>query len=100
MLSSGESIGKIGWPKCGEIDIMEQVNTENKIFGTLHWFTSSPTFTGHAQYGLTTQVGNTADWHVYAVEWSEKKIRVLVDEREYFVMDISDRSALKMFHEK
>jgi beta-glucanase (GH16 family) len=26
-----------GWPTCGEIDIMEHVNTSNSILGTMHW---------------------------------------------------------------
>ena len=25
------------WPECGEIDIMEAVNTENVAYGTAHW---------------------------------------------------------------
>src|ERR1041384_6063595 len=35
----GANIGQpgVGWPKCGEIDIMEQVNTSNTIYGTIHW---------------------------------------------------------------
>ena len=31
-----ESIDKEGWPECGEIDIMEHINTENKVYGSLH----------------------------------------------------------------
>ncbi|KAH7719438.1 hypothetical protein AAVH_13112 [Aphelenchoides avenae] len=38
----GGSIGSVGWPKCGEIDIMEQINTENDVFGTLHWEHNGP----------------------------------------------------------
>ena len=26
------------WPACGEIDIMEHVNTNNEILGTIHWW--------------------------------------------------------------
>ncbi|KAH7701143.1 hypothetical protein AAVH_31727 [Aphelenchoides avenae] len=63
----GNSISQAGWPKCGEIDIMEQINTEDRVFGTLHWFTSSPQYSGHAQYGLTTDINNAGDWHVRMV---------------------------------
>lgn len=33
----GQNIDEVSWPACGEIDIIEAVNTENKIYGTNHW---------------------------------------------------------------
>ncbi len=34
----GDNIRKIGWPACGEIDIMEFVgHTPNKMHGTVHY---------------------------------------------------------------
>ena len=46
----GTDIGTVGWPNCGEIDIMEHVNTTNTILGTMHWNGGS----GHVQYGSST----------------------------------------------
>ncbi|WP_317166572.1 family 16 glycosylhydrolase [Chitinophaga fulva] len=69
----GNNIGSVGWPQCGEIDIMEQVNTSNTIYGTMHWFSG-----GHASYGGTTTTTFT-DYHVYAVEWDQSAIRWYVD---------------------
>ncbi|KAH7716510.1 hypothetical protein AAVH_16088 [Aphelenchoides avenae] len=91
----GNSISQIGWPKCGEIDIMEQINTEDRVFGTLHWSHNN----AHAQYGLTTNINNAADWHVYAVEWNANDIRVFVDGRQYFVMDIKDAGQFQQFRQ-
>jgi beta-glucanase (GH16 family) len=51
------------WPDCGEIDIMEHVNTTNTILGTMHWNGGS----GHVQYGSSTTT-TPGDYHVYAVE--------------------------------
>ena len=42
----GANIGSVGWPSCGEIDIMEAINAENKTYGTCHWNAN-----GHAEYG-------------------------------------------------
>jgi beta-glucanase (GH16 family) len=92
----GESITKVGWPKCGEIDIMEQVNTENSVHGTLHWYVSSASYTGGADYGTSATISNPTDWHVYAVDWTPTAIKISVDGKQYFVMDTT---GTQQFHE-
>jgi beta-glucanase (GH16 family) len=68
------------WPQCGEIDIMEQVNTNNTILGTMHWYDG-----GDASYGGSTSTSNTpADFHIYAVEWTSTGINWYVDDNLYF----------------
>lgn len=32
------AVGDTPWPNCGEIDIMEHVNADSHIFGTVHWW--------------------------------------------------------------
>jgi len=70
----GTNIGSVGWPNCGEIDIMEHVNTTNTILGTMHWNGGN----GHVQYGSSTTT-TPAGFHVYAVEWDTNSIRWYVD---------------------
>lgn len=74
-----------GWPTCGEIDIMEHVNTSNSILGTMHWNGGS----GHVQYGssITTSPG---DYHIYAVEWDNSSIRWYVDNTLYVTGNIAN----------
>src|SRR5580704_7496251 len=75
-----------GWPECGEIDIMEQVNTNNTILGTMHWFDG-----GNTQYGSSTSTSNTpADFHIYAVEWNSQSINWYVDNTLYVTGNISN----------
>ncbi|HEV3327388.1 MAG TPA: family 16 glycosylhydrolase [Puia sp.] len=75
-----------GWPECGEIDIMEQVNTNNTILGTMHWFDG-----GNTQYGGNTPTSNTpADFHIYAVEWNSQSINWYVDNVLYVTGNISN----------
>ena len=81
----GSNVGSVGWPQCGEIDIMEHVNTDNTIFGTAHWNSN-----GHAQYGKTTTVNNPADWHRYRVDWTPTAITWFVDDNQYCVIDITN----------
>ena len=40
------NINTVSWPQCGEIDMMEHVNADNRCYGTVHWDSN-----GHAQYG-------------------------------------------------
>jgi beta-glucanase (GH16 family) len=79
----GSNIGSVGWPKCGEIDIMEHVNTDNKVYGTVHWDSN-----GHAEYGGNTTT-TLADWHVYSVEWTATYIKWFVDGTQFHVIDIT-----------
>jgi beta-glucanase (GH16 family) len=74
------------WPACGEIDIMEQVNTNNTILGTMHWYDN-----GDASYGGSTSTSNTpADFHIYAVEWTPESINWYVDNTLYWTGNITN----------
>lgn len=81
----GTNINTVGWPQCGEIDIMEHVNTSNSILGTMHWNSGA----GHAQYGSSTTT-TPGDFHVYAVEWDNSSIRWYVDNTLYVTGNIAN----------
>ncbi|WP_206363227.1 beta-1,3-glucanase family protein [Sinomicrobium pectinilyticum] len=92
----GNSISSIGWPKCGEIDVMEHINTSPNIHGTMHWEDHNGNY---ANYGGDTPANVTA-YHVYAVEWDENYIRWFLDGQEYHVADISNGvNGTQEFHE-
>ncbi|MDJ0366007.1 family 16 glycosylhydrolase [Hymenobacter sp. H14-R3] len=78
----GANINSVGWPKCGEIDVMEYINTDPKTYGTAHWDSN-----GHAQYGQSTATTN--DYHVYSVEWTPSYIRWFVDGTKYNELNIA-----------
>src|SRR5262245_37237222 len=79
----GNDIDRVGWPRSGEIDVMENIGREPAVVhGTMH----GPGYSGANGIGapdsLTT--GSFADdYHVFAVEWVPGEIRWLVDQREY-----------------
>jgi len=82
----GANIGdpNVGWPKCGEIDIMEHVNTGPTVLGTIHWDNN-----GYVYYSGNTNTTPT-DYHVYAVEWDASSIRWYVDGVEYHIANIAN----------
>lgn len=69
----GANISDVGWPRCGEIDIMELVGDEpNKVHGTLHWNGTN----GHAFRGgsKTLSSGDFSDaFHVFSVIWKKTR---------------------------
>lgn len=82
----GSSIGSgTGWPYCGEIDIMEHINTENQTHGTIHW--QGPN--GYSNYGGAVST-NPANFHVYSVEWTPSEIKWFLDGAQYHVANIQN----------
>jgi beta-glucanase (GH16 family) len=87
----GDDIDKVGWPGCGEIDIMENVGKEPSIVhGSIH----GPGFVGNdgieAPYSLPAKRRFTDDFHVFAVEWEPNAIRFYVDNDLYVTRTRSD----------
>lgn len=74
----GSNISKVGWPKSGEIDILEYVGREpHQVYTTLHTQDSH----GNSVNSKKTEIKNVEDgFHVYAIEWTKDKIEFFVDE--------------------
>jgi beta-glucanase (GH16 family) len=81
----GNDIGTIGWPKCGEIDIMENIGREPGInHGSLHGpSVVAPTSDLTATTVLPTGHGFADDFHIYAIEWEPGGVRFYVDSANY-----------------
>ncbi len=86
----GANQDSVGWPKCGEIDIVEAINDENLVYGTLHWFNDPGN--NNADSGSSVAVANRTEYHVYGVEWTADKLRWYVDGKVYRTMDVSNDS--------
>lgn len=76
-----------GWPKSGEIDIMEHVGYDQGIIhGTVH--TEAFNHTKGTQKGKQINVPDCSEaFHVYAVNWLEDKIDFYLDGEKYHTFE-------------
>lgn len=78
----GSNISTVGWPKSGEIDILEYVGKEPQVI-----FTSLHTQDSHGNTINTkkTTISNIEEgFHVYAIEWTKEKIEFFVDDSSVY----------------
>jgi beta-glucanase (GH16 family) len=87
----GENITTIGWPRCGEIDIMEFVGKEpDKVHGTTHFSVDGK----HRSNGKSLKVERPFDdFHVYAVEWHSDRIDFFFDKQKFHTFAVSEAGA-------
>lgn len=83
----GANIGSVGWPYCGEIDIMEAINAENKTYATCHWDCN-----GHASYGLSSGNFDITQYHTYGMQWDSQYIRMFVDGNKIYEIYIGNNT--------
>ena len=79
----GASRPQLGWPACGEIDIMEHVGfSPDSVFGTIH--TKAYNHMRKTQKGKKAFIEKPYDeFHLYAIEWTSEKIDFLLDGKVY-----------------
>lgn len=85
----GNSISTVGWPSCGEIDIMEiQGQNPARNFGTIHWADANGQ---HASFGgiFNSSSSLTAGFHTFAISRTSTTIRWYVDRVQYAEANIS-----------
>jgi beta-glucanase (GH16 family) len=82
----GENRKEVGWPKCGEIDIMEHVGfNKDSIFGTIH--TQAYNHLKGTQKGKKVFINNPYDkFHIFSIEWTPEKIDFLLDGKIYYTV--------------
>ena len=92
----GDNFSEVGWPFCGELDVMEMgaasaisQNVINRRVGsTAHWQSTS----GKADYGLSIDTASDLDdgFHIFSMNWTPELITTYIDGQQIWAIDIRD----------
>lgn len=81
----------VGWPYCGEIDIMEHgLGSMNHTSSALHTPSSSGSTINYASQEISDVANN---YHVYSVNWSPNQITFLVDDEAFYTYNPTVKNA-------
>ena len=88
----GDTISTVGWPACGEIDIMEMKGGDDRtVLGTLHWRDAGGVHSSSIPGVARLDSGVFADeYHLFGVEWTDKEISWYLDGGKYASQSITE----------
>ncbi|MBO4605477.1 MAG: glycoside hydrolase family 16 protein [Bacteroidales bacterium] len=104
----GNDFNEVGWPRCGEIDILEMGNAtgirnnnqETYFNGACHWgFYRDGAYPNYAKSSNAPYSLQDGEFHLYTLIWDERSIAMYLDRdknpsvQPYFEMLISDTSS-------
>jgi beta-glucanase (GH16 family) len=94
----GANLGQVGWPACGELDIMEARGDEPS---TNHGSAHGPGYSGGNPLSKAYDLPNNANFadgfHVFTVEWQPGVVRWFVDGEQYHSITEAQMSAGKQW---
>lgn len=83
----GENIGTAGWPRCGEIDIMEYVSFDpGQVHVSIHSFANNHVKGTQITSGPMVLDTIEETFHNYGILWSEQYIKFYIDEIDNVVL--------------
>ncbi|MEE4174880.1 MAG: glycoside hydrolase family 16 protein [Xanthomonadales bacterium] len=94
----GNNFSEVGWPMCGELDIMEMGNSaaisdgviNRRIGSTAHWDKAGQ-HTNLGQY-FDAPAALKDDFHVFRMEWTPESVTTFLDGQQVWQIDIRPSS--------
>lgn len=102
----GNDYSSVGWPRCGEIDVVEMGHadgiksaTQDRYFnGACHWGVSHTDVKHYVQNATAEYDLQDGEFHLFTIEWDEQSIKMYLDRDRnpdvapYFEAPIGDKS--------
>ncbi|MFC1776551.1 family 16 glycosylhydrolase [Pseudomonadota bacterium] len=90
----GNNFSQVGWPFCGELDIVEMgssgaINTglvNRRVGSTAHW-DKSGNYSGYGQF-IDAAVDLDDDYHLFSMDWTPEKVTTYIDGQQIWTMRI------------
>jgi beta-glucanase (GH16 family) len=87
-LGTNQSV--VGWPGCGEIDIIEMVgNNEDTVHGTVHYVDADHTWASTSKVETTSSGLFSDAYHLYRIDWTPSNIIWSVDGVAYSTVPLA-----------
>lgn len=109
----GSTIDTVGWPRCGEIDVLESVNTDATVHATIHYNQHGhaspnishaqlsaaylPTDTAHSAGSHSERSRGDGMFHLYELVHTSDSISFMVNGEVFYVLRLTGRKALDAF---
>jgi len=91
----GDDITRVGWPACGEIDIMEYIGKDpSHVHGSTHGVGFDTSHSFHHPQGFHN------GFHTYSANWQPNRIEFAVDGKVYKVVTPADTHGKWPFNSK
>ncbi len=96
----GETFPTLGWPTCGEIDIMEFLGNDlTKVYSAIHF--KSATGARNITKSLVNPTPLPDEYHVFSLVWAQDNFKTLIDDKLIGEFKVSDLSGANYpFNEK
>ena len=99
--SLGANFATVGWPRSGEIDIMEMIGgsgREDTVHGTAHWQDSGGVKRDQGDsYTLSGNATLADGFHVYSLVWTPQSLTWYIDDIQYHSMSLDESEDLSAF---
>lgn len=90
----GANINSVGWPACGEIDIMELIGSyPSRVNATMHWKSATGTHASKGSVYNSTSGDYSQQFHVFSMVWVKDIIKCYVDDNLYLTFSSTDVGA-------
>jgi len=87
----GANVSEMGWPACGEIDVLEHVGRNPGVVQSAIHTPSSHADTKNK--GATVATNFDDEWHIYELRWTKKKLAFYLDGKKYYTYKPKERNA-------